>query len=107
MTVLAAACSEGLRDECIESHQYAATEERQHDEKVGAEAYGAHGGRTVGEPPDHHRVDDGHAHPAKFGEDEWDSEPQGRTKFGAKCPECNHGGKIRRTSVSGEDERSK
>src|SRR5260370_9822262 len=74
---------------------------------VGAKAAGANGGRAVGEPPDHHGIDDGHAHPAEFGEDQRNGEPQSGAKFGAKCLESNHEREIRGTSVCGDEKRSK
>src|SRR5260370_28504866 len=107
MTVLTPARSEGLRDERIQSHQQAATKERQHNKNVGAKADGAHGGGAVGEPPDHHSVHYGNAHPAKLGKEEWNGQPQRGAEFGAQCLESNHKCTARGTSLRGTEKRSK
>jgi len=61
MTGPRGACSRLCEDECYESHPVGATEERQHDlKKVWSRGFTRPWPRTVGEPPDHHRVDDGH-----------------------------------------------
>src|SRR5229473_2026186 len=79
MTVFTLACSERLRDKRIQSREQTA----------------------------HHGIDDGHAHPAEFGEDQRNGEPQSGAKFGAKCLESNHEREIRGTSVCGDEKRSK
>src|SRR5258708_40217207 len=107
MTVVARARPEGLRNERVQSHEQAPTEQTQHDEQVAAQTDGAHAGRAVGESADHHGVHDGHAHPAELRENERNREPQRGTEFGAKCLKSNHGRKIRGTSVSGPGKMSK
>src|SRR6266851_6001006 len=106
MTVFTLACSERLRDKRIQSHEQTATKESQNNKNVGAQADGAHGGRAVGEPPDHHGVDDGHAHPAKFGEHERNGKLQGGADFSAECLKSKHVRKARAKSVRGTEKRS-
>src|SRR5437879_2572611 len=107
MTVFAAACAKGLRDESVQAHQKAATEEREDNENVGAEADSAHSSSAIGKAADHHGVHDSHAHPAEFGEDERNGEPQSGAELGAKCVECEHVKETRGTSVSGAERRRK
>src|ERR1700682_744620 len=107
MTVLTLASSEGLRDVRIQSHEQAAAEESQHDKNVGAQADRAHGGRAVGEAPYHHRIDDGHAHPAELGEDERNSQTQRGAEFTATGLASAHGWRSKTKSLSGAGERSK
>src|SRR5437899_1797732 len=106
MAVFALASPESLRDECVQSHEQASTKEPEYDENVGAETYSAHGSRAVREPPNHHGVDDGHAHPTKFGEHKRNSELQGRPEFSAKCLKSKHVRSVRAKSVSGTEQRS-
>src|SRR5260370_29698964 len=106
MAVLALAGAKSLRDERIQSHQQATTKECEHDKNIGAQTYGAHGGRAVGQASDHHGVDDGHAHPAKFGKHERNGELQGGPEFGSKGLESRHVRRVRAKSVSGTEQRS-
>ena len=85
MAIFALAGTEGLRDESVEAHEEAAAEKREHDEDIGTEADRAHGRGAVGQAADHHGVDDGHAHPAEFGEDEREREAQSGGELLAKC----------------------
>jgi hypothetical protein len=90
MAVFALAGAKCLRDESVQAQKQTAAEKSEDDENVGAEADSAHGGGAVGQMTDHHGVHDGHAHPAEFGEDERNGQPQGGAKLSAKCLELNH-----------------
>src|SRR6266851_8720416 len=106
MAVLALARAKSLRDERVQSHEQTATKEREHDKDIGTQADGAHGGRAVGEPPNHHRVHDGHAHPAKFGQHERNGKLQGGAEFGAKCLKSKHVRRVGAKSLRGTEKRS-
>ena len=84
MAIFALACAEGLCDEGIESKKEAFAKKRQHHEDTGAKADGTHGDGTIGEAADHHGVDNGHAHPAEFSEDERKGEPERGAHFCAQ-----------------------
>ena len=76
MAVFALAGAEGLRDEGVETDKQAAAEEAEDVDEDAAEADGGDGYRAVGKTADHHGVDDGHGHPAEFGEDEREGQAQ-------------------------------
>ena len=78
------ACAESLGHESIEAEEETFTEERQHHEDSGTKADRAHGDRAVGQAADHHGVDDGHAHPAEFSEDQRKGEPERGAHFCAQ-----------------------
>src|SRR5260370_22761392 len=106
MAVFAVACNESLRNKCVQANQKPSAKKRQHVNKNATQANGGDGHGAIGEPPDHHGVDDGHAHPAKFGEHERNGELQGRAEFGAKCLKSKHVRRVRAKSVSGTQQRS-
>src|SRR5580704_5158825 len=108
MTVFPLACAKGLRDQSVQAQKQTAAEQGENDKDVRTQADGAHSGRTVGQMADHHGVHDGHAHPAEFGKDERNSQPQRGAKFGAKCLETDHGRTKREKSVKrgGEKEQT-
>src|SRR5580698_9715119 len=82
MAVVKAARAPGLRDEGVEAEQEADAEEGRRIVDSVAEADGADG---VGpEAADHYEVDDGHGHPAQFGEDDGDGESQQSSEFFAE-----------------------
>ena len=72
VTLVDAPRAERLRHERVESEQQSHPEEADGGEHAAAEARRADGLRA--ERPDHQRVDDAHAHPADFGEDDGDRE---------------------------------
>ena len=92
VAVFAAARSEGLGDQGVEADEEAFAEEGEHDEKTGGDADGPDGFGGVGKAADHHGIDEHHAHPADFGEDERKSEAQSGAEFAAEGGEEGHGG---------------
>src|SRR5215467_2707386 len=107
MAVLALARAKGLRNERVESDEQAVAEKGQHVEQVGADADGTDGAGAVRKMADHHGVHDAHAHPADFGKNQRQSEPDGGTKFVTKCLEADHVRAMSQESVSGVGTRSK
>ena len=91
VAVFALASAEGLGDEGVEADEEAFAEEGEDEEEAGADADGADGFGAVGETADHHGVDDDHAHPADFGEDERKGEAERGTEFVAEDGEEGHG----------------
>ena len=91
MAIFPPARTEGLRNKCVQANQKASTKKRKHVDKNATQANGGDGHGAVRESPDHHGIDDGHAHPAELGEDKGNSEPQSGPELGAKCLECEHG----------------
>jgi len=55
-----------IRDEVVEAEEDADPEDRDGEEEVRAHRDGAERGRA--DPPDEHRVDEAHRHPADLGE---------------------------------------
>ena len=98
-----------MGDEGVEADEEAFPTEGEDDEEAGADADGGNGLGAIGKAADHHGVDDGHAHPAEFGEDEWQGEPECGRQLGAEFKEISggagHGTSGR--SVKGDKERSK
>ena len=90
VAVFAVAGAESLRDERVESDKDTFPEESEHDEKAGRDANGSDGLGGIREPADHHGVDNDHAHPADFGENERESEAKGRAEFAPKDGEKGH-----------------
>ena len=90
MAVFAFAGAKGLRDEGVEADQESAAEKGQDVEQVGADADGADGAGAVRQVADHDGVHYAHAHPADFGKNQRQSEPDSGTKFVAKCLEGDH-----------------
>ena len=101
VTVFALASAEGLRDKGIEANEKAAAEEGQDIEKVGTDADRTDGAGAVRKVADHDRVHNTHAHPADFGENQRQSEPDRGSKFVAKCLEADHVRARGEESVSG------
>src|SRR6202789_2142974 len=62
------------------AHQ-AVAEDRGGGEQNAAEADGADGFGAMSLATDHHGIDDGHGHPAEFGEDERDGQTQHGARF--------------------------
>ncbi len=91
VTVFAVAGTEGLRDKRVEADEDAFTTEGENVEEIGADGYGADGHGAVGKAADHHGVDDAHAHPADFGEDEREGEAESGAEFGTEGGEGEHG----------------
>jgi hypothetical protein len=91
VAVLATARTERLRNKSVQANEEALTEKGEYQEEAGADADGADGFGAVGKTADHHGVNDGHAHPADFGEDERESEAEGGTEFVAENGEEGHG----------------
>jgi len=91
VAVFAAARAEGLRDESVEADEQAFAKKGEDDEEAGADADRADGLCAVGKATDHHGVDDDHAHPTDFGEDERESKTEGGAKLGAEDGEEGHG----------------
>src|ERR1700757_2568304 len=91
VAVFATAGAERLRDECVQANEEAFSEEGEDEEEAGTDADRADGFGAVRETADHHGVNDDHAHPADFGEDERKSEVEGRTEFAAEDREEGHG----------------
>ena len=90
VAVFTAAGTEGLRDKGVEADHEALAEEGEDEEEAGADADGSDGLGAVGEAPDHHSVNDDHAHPADFGENEGEGETQGGAEFGAEDVKEGH-----------------
>ena len=90
MAVFAMAGAEGLGNESVETDENAFTEEDENDIDAGADADGGDRGGAGRKPADHHGIDDDHAHPTDFGEDEREGETQGGAKFGAEGGEGEH-----------------
>ena len=90
VAVFAASGSEGLRDESVEADQEAFTKKGEDQEEAGADTDGSDGLGAVGEPADHHSVNDDHAHPTDFGEDEWEGEAERGAEFGTKGVKEGH-----------------
>src|SRR6266702_8820125 len=107
MAIFAPACTQSLRNKRVQANQKPPTKKRQHVNKKATQANGGDGHSAVGQAADHHGIHDGHAHPTEFGEDERNGKPQRGADFGAKCLQSDHGGTIRRMSVSGAKERRK
>ena len=84
MAIFAAPRTESLRNKCVQANQKPSTKKRKDVNKNAAQANGGDGHGAVGEPPDHHGIDDGHAHPAELGEDKGNGEPQSGPELGAK-----------------------
>jgi hypothetical protein len=84
VAIFALARAEGLRNESIEAEQESLAKKRQHDEDAGTKTNRAHGHRTVGKAADHHGVHDGHAHPAKFGENQGERQAESGADFRAE-----------------------
>jgi hypothetical protein len=91
VAIFALASTEGLGHEGVQANEETFTEKGEDDEEAGADADGADGFGAVGKTADHHGVNDGHAHPADFGEDERESEAEGGTEFVAENGEEGHG----------------
>ena len=106
MAIFALACSKGLRHKRVQTDEKSTAEESQHMNENASQADGSDGRGAVGKPANHHGVDDGHAHPAEFGENERNRELQGGAEFGAKCLESDHELETGETSVSGAAKRS-
>src|SRR5262245_9227426 len=97
MAFVHAACSKSVRDERVESQQEAHSEDADRHEERTADANRAN--RLGTNPPDHHRVDDTHRHPAEFSHHDWHSQRKHRTKFLAEV--ANPGGSyLRRRCVA-------
>ena len=92
MAVLSAARAERLGNERVKPDQQPLSEEREHDKQAGSDAHGTDGFGGVGQPADHHRIYDDHAHPPNLGQNQRKSQAQGRAKLGAKDGEEGHGG---------------
>src|SRR5437667_203643 len=106
MAILPLSRAEGLRNQRVQTDEKPTAKESQHMHKNASQTDRRDGRGAVGEPTDHHGVDDGHAHPAEFGEDERNRELQGGAEFGAKCLESDHELETGETSVSGAAKRS-
>jgi len=91
VAIFATAGAEGLGDECFEADENTFAEKDEDDVNAGADADSGNGSSTVGKAADHHGVDNGHAHPADFGENEREGEVQSGTELGAKSGESEHG----------------
>ncbi len=76
----------------VEADEEAFSEKGEDHEDAGGNADSGDGGSAVGKATDHHGVDDDHAHPADFGEDEREGEAKGGAKFVAEGGEGEHGG---------------
>jgi len=101
VAILAATRAEGLGDESVEANHEAFAEEGEYEEETGADADGADGLGAVREAADHHGVNDDHAHPADFGEDERKGEVQGWPEFGAEGAEKGHRKSLQVAAVFG------
>src|SRR6202051_3451335 len=91
MAILTLTGAESLRNKSVEAHEQSCAEKCEDDEDVRAEADGAHGGGAIGQMANHHGVHDGHAHPAKLGEDQREGKAHRGRKFLAKSFQMNHG----------------
>jgi len=96
VAILAATRAKSLRDQGVEADEDALAKEGEDDEEAGADANRADGLGTVGESADHHGVDDHHAHPPDFGEDEGKGEVEGGAKFAAEDREEGGHGRIKK-----------
>ena len=85
MAILNLAGAERLRNKSVQAEKKAASKQRKDDENIRAEADGAHGNRAVRQMANHYRVDDRHAHPAEFREDQRQRQTDGGSQFDAEC----------------------
>src|SRR6202789_4633334 len=86
------------------AHQ-AVAEDRGGGEQNAAEADGADGFGAMGLAADHHGIDDGHGHPAEFGEDERDGQTQHGARFFGDVVEeeaFQHGDGMREANLGSE-----
>ena len=100
VAIFATTGAKGLRDESVEADEQTFSAEGEDDEEAGADADGGDGFGAAGEATDHDGVNDVHAHPAEFGEDERKGEAQSGAQLGAEFGEAGHGTSGR--SVRGE-----
>ena len=103
VAVLAVTGTESLRNEGVQTDEEAFAKEGEDDEDAGTDADGTDGFGTVGETANHHGIDDYHAHPADFREDERKGEMKGGAEFVAEDAEEGHGN-LRRYQISGGEE---
>ena len=90
MAILNLAGAERLRNKSVQAEKKAASKQCEDDEKIRAEADGAHGNRAVRQMANHYRVDDRHAHPAEFCEDKRQRQTDGGSQFDAECLQSDH-----------------
>src|ERR1700682_208372 len=107
MAILALSGAEGLRNKSIQTDEKSPAEESQNVNKNATEADRGNGRRAVGQAADHHRVHNGHTHPAEFGKNERDGQSQSRAEFGTQGLESSHGRRAMEKSVSGLQKRGK
>ena len=100
VAVFAMTCAERLGDEGVQADKDAFAKESEDDEQAGGDADGTNGFGAVREAADHHSVDDDHAHPADFGEDERESETKGGAELVAEDRHEGHRVEGRRYQIS-------
>ena len=101
MAVFTFSSAESLGNEGVESDEQAAAKERENIKDIRADTDGTNGSGAIGKVADHDGIDDSHDHPAKFGENQWQSEMDSRAEFGAKSLDLDHVRDVR-TSVNVE-----
>ena len=107
MAVFATACAEGLSDQSVQTDEESSAEEGKHMHEDASQADRGDGHGAIRQAADHHRVNNGHAHPAQFGEHQRNGQPQSGPDLRAKCLQSNHGGTAREKSVRGDEKRCK
>lgn len=100
VAIFSVASAERLRDERVQADEDPFAEKGQDVEEIGTDADSADGYGAVGKTADHHGVDNIHAHPANFGQDQREGQTQCGAKFGAEGGEGEHGSAGK--SLSGE-----
>src|SRR5437879_13752761 len=99
MAILALPGSEGLRNKSVQSDEKSTAEKGQNVNQNATEADCGNGRRAVGQTPHHHRIHNGHTHPAEFGENEGNGQPQSRQAFGTERVEGSNGRRAKEKSV--------